>query len=443
MSSVTALAAELERIDLLIACAEMARRGDLIPESHKARLAAAQERVRRGRTEEPWRSLALSEGLSEMDQDILACVLAPVAAPRVGWLFHELQGGLATAYPTVALIQEINFISSAQTPALIDRVSARAPLVRSGLLEGAVSDPFVPVRPSALARSTLLGWPVVERGAPPGSVEIGSTAGWSDLVLPEHCLRALKEFLYWIRHREQVFDRWGGKPMGGPLALFAGPSGTGKTFSAMVVANALGWPLYRVDLGLLVSKYVGETEKNFNALFDAAHGRPLMLLFDEAESLFGKRGEVREARDRFANMEVSHLLSRIERHDGPCILTSNLREQLDPAFARRFTIVLEFPRPDARARSELWRHYLPPRAPYDEDVEPADIGQGINLTGGQIRNAALHAAFLAAAQDEAIGLRHLARAVWVELGKEGREITSSSLGFLGEHLMSEARNAVH
>ena len=151
---------------------------------------------------------------------------------------------------------------------------------------------------------------------------------------------------------------WHGQSVGGPVALFTGPSGTGKTFAAAVLAGALGWPLYRVDLGRLVSKYVGETEENLNRLFDAAHGQPMVLQFDEADALFAKRGEVKEARDRYANMEVSHLLTRIEAHDGPCILTTNLRKQLDSAFTRRFQLVVEFPRLDAAARSELWRRQI-------------------------------------------------------------------------------------
>jgi SpoVK/Ycf46/Vps4 family AAA+-type ATPase len=143
---------------------------------------------------------------------------------------------------------------------------------------------------------------------------------------------------------------------------------------------------------------------------------------------------VKEARDRFANMEVSHLLSRIERHQGPCILTSNLREHLDSAFARRFQVVVEFPRPDSASRVELWRKHLPPRAPYTADVDVQILGETLTLTGGQIRNAALHAAFLAAGENRAVGLNHVARAVWTELAKEGKEVMSSSLGALAPHL---------
>jgi SpoVK/Ycf46/Vps4 family AAA+-type ATPase len=244
----------------------------------------------------------------------------------------------------------------------------------------------------------------------------------------------LREFVWWIHHRPVVVGEWGGGSCGGPVALFAGPSGTGKTFAAAVIAGELGWPLYRVDLGRLVSKYIGETEKNLNRLFDAAHGRPMVLQFDEADALFSKRGEVKEARDRYANMEVSHLLARIEAHDGPCILTSNLRRNLDAAFARRFQVVVDFLRPDATARSRLWSRLLPPRAPRAPGVDPEFLGAAVNLTGGGIRNAALHSAYLAAGTGTPISLAHVALAVWRELGKDGRDLALTDLGPLAPHL---------
>ena len=152
----------------------------------------------------------------------------------------------------------------------------------------------------------------------------------------------------------------------------------------------------------------------------------------------GKRGEVKEARDRYANMEVSHLLSRIELHDGPVILTTNLRKELDQAFIRRFHIVVDFPRPDAASRSLLWRRLLPPQAPLDKSLDFAELGKAANLSGGSIRNAALHAAYLAAARDKAIGRREAALAVWRELNKENRQVARSELGSLAAQLEKEA-----
>jgi SpoVK/Ycf46/Vps4 family AAA+-type ATPase len=253
----------------------------------------------------------------------------------------------------------------------------------------------------------------------PGVIYTPSKATWDDLVLPTHCIQSLQDFVLWVTHRDKVELEWGGRVTGGPTALFSGPSGTGKTFATEVLANALGSPLYRIDLGLLVSKYIGETEKNLNTLFDAMAYEPMLLLFDEADSLFGKRSEIKDAHDRYANMEVSYLLSRLECYQGPCILTSNLKEQIDPAFMRRLQMVIDFPLPDEAARSKLWRLHLPVGAPIDEDVETDNLARESELTGGQIRNAALHAAFLAAGESSAINLKHIASAVQTELAKTG------------------------
>jgi SpoVK/Ycf46/Vps4 family AAA+-type ATPase len=292
---------------------------------------------------------------------------------------------------------------------------------------------YTPLRASAAITARLLDRPY---GAPtpPGAVAVHVRAGWDELVLPPDRITALREFLAWVHQLPTIVTQWRARDHGGPVALFAGPSGTGKTFAAAVLATELGWPLYRVDLGLLVSKYIGETEKNLNRLFDAVDGEPAVLQFDEADSLFGRRGEVRDARDRYANLEVSHLLARIEHHHGPCVLTTNLRRHLDPAFARRFQVVLDFPRPDAPARARLWRLQLPPQAPLDAALDLEKVGAAVTLTGGGIRNAAMHAAVLAATDGRPIGPEHIALAAWRELAKDGRDLQPVALGALLEHL---------
>lgn len=435
--SATQLAPEWERIDLLGACLAQSRRGQAVPETMKQRLVQLQGQVQALRTAEPWSNLARDCELSWLDQDILACALAPEAEPRLGWMYQELQPGLVSAYPTPALIRELFFMEPQDARSLTARLDETAPLKRARLIEHGTDGSFAPLRPSTHAQTRLFGWSA-SPAAPPGALEVPCRASWDELVLPPACQRGLEEFVYWVTYRHRVEREWGARLPGGPLALFAGPSGTGKTLAAEVIAASLGRRLYRVDLGMLVSKYIGETEKNLNALFDAAHGRDVMLLFDEADSLFGRRGDVREARDRYANMEVSHLLARIERHQGPCVLTTNLRQHLDPAFARRFQAVIEFPRPDAVARAELWRRGFPPRAPLAPDLDADRLGAALELTGGQIRNAALHAAFLAAAEDASVTFAHVARAVMSELAKDGREVPRSSLGMLAEHLPREA-----
>jgi hypothetical protein len=437
VSAAADLAPEWRRIDLLATCLSAQRGGRAIDEETKARLRQAQDAVIGLRRAPPWDALVATAGLNALDQDILACAAAPDAEPRLGWTYQELQPGVPSHYPSAALIRELLFVGAVEAGRFQARLGAGAPLRRLGLLDSG-SEVYAPLRPTARARTALLGWPAAPVAAPQGALELPVKAGWDELVVPAGCRRGLRELLAFVTERDRVEHEWGARPCGGPVALFSGPSGTGKTFAAEVLAGALGFRLVRADLGLVVSKYVGETEKNLNLLLDAVAGQPVVLLFDEADSLFGRRGEIREARDRFANMEVSHLLSRIELHRGPCILTTNLRQNIDAAFLRRFHAVVEFPRPDAAARAVLWRLHLPPRAPRAAELDPERLGQAVALSGGQIRNAALRAALLASAEGVPIGPGHAARAVWAELAKEGRELAPSMLGALAEHLPEEA-----
>jgi len=443
MNCSISLAPEWERIDLLGASLATARRGAEIPVEMGERLGIVQQEVMTLRHQPPWQNVVQEYELNSLDQDILACSLAPEAEPRLGWMFQELQPGITSTYPTPALIREMFIMGAEESAVLSQRLSMGSPLMKNSLIERHSTDNFHPIHPAARAYSGLLGWSKSGSLTLPGAIEMPAIGTWEDLVLPSRCIQSLKEFMLWVTHRKMVAHDWQGRVGGGPVALFAGPSGTGKTFAAEVIANAFGRPLFRVDLGMLVSKYIGETEKNLNALFDAAHDRDIVLLFDEADSLFGKRGEVKEARDRYANMEVSHLLSRIERHQGPCILTSNLRRHLDTAFARRFQMVIEFPRPDVSSRVQLWRLHIPSGAPCDIDLDPALLGKEISLTGGQIRNAALHAAFLAAGESSSIQLSHIARAVWTELEKEGGEMLTETLGELAQYLPEEVMNVAY
>ncbi len=434
---VSGLAAEWERVELLGQCLIEARHGRNLSDDLLQRLRGLQQQVEHDRTQDKTWSAVSPVPLSGVECDVLACVVGPDAEPRIGWLFQSLQGASPHPYPTAALLQELLALDPEEARALYDVLTDGASLRRQGLIQIDGDDPYQPVRPGQDVTARLLHRSGLS-GAPPGAVEVHTRASWDDLVLSDDRLEMLWEFVWWIQHRSTVVDEWGGGSCGGPVALFAGPSGTGKTFAAAVIAAELGWPLYRVDLGRLVSKYIGETEKNLNRLFDAAHGRQMVLQFDEADALFSKRGEVKEARDRYANMEVSHLLARVESHEGPCILTTNLRGNLDAAFARRFQVVVDFLRPDAAARTRLWHRLLPPRAPRAPDVDPAFLGGAVNLTGGSIRNAALHAAYLAAGRGTAVTLEHVALAVWRELGKDGRELSLSDLGPLAPHVLRSA-----
>jgi ATPase family protein associated with various cellular activities (AAA)/winged helix domain-containing protein len=430
------LNAEWQRLDFLAWCLRQNRRGEAVGDGEISHLRELQGQVETLRQPGGAWEDALGFGLGPIEYDILACTLGPELEPRLGWAFQNLQAGTAQPWATRSLIQELLALDPVQAEQLRRALDPGADLRRRRMLRVEQDDPYRPIMPEPWLIARLTGRPL-DLPAPPGATAVEQTAGWNDLVLPDGRMAMLREFLLWIERRETVVEQWGGQKVGGPVALFAGPSGTGKTFAASVIARALGWRLYRIDLGRLVSKYVGETEENLNRLFDAAHGQPMVLQFDEADALFSKRGEVKEARDRYANMEVSHLLTRIEAHDGPCILTTNLRKQLDSAFTRRFQMVIEFPRPDAPSRAELWRRLLPPRAPRDPALDMRFLGNAVALTGGGIRNAALHAAYLAAGEDRAIELSHIAHAIWRELAKEGREISTQELGPLAPHLPRE------
>ena len=434
MNSLALLTPEWERIDLLGSFLSSARAGTVFKEGLDKRLEELQQQVLDIRKRPPWLSLVSKCNLDQLDQDILACSLASEAEPRLGWMYQELQPGITSSYPTPALIRELFVMDAEDSERFNQHLLSGSPLLRHQLIEYSNTSIYHPIQPSSRACSGLLGWSEPIGISIPGAVEVAVTGSWDELVLPSQSLQSLREFMLWVTHRRIIVEDWQGRISGGPVALFSGPSGTGKTYAAEVLANAFGYPLYRVDLGMLVSKYIGETEKNLNALFDAAHGQELVLLFDEADSLFSKRGEVKEARDRYANMEVSHLLSRIERHEGPCILTSNLRQHLESAFARRFQMVIEFPRPNAAAREKLWQLHIPALAPVDDSVDLKFIGKELRLTGGQIKNAVLHAAFLAAGESSSINNRHIARAAWNELGKSGGEMLTARLGKFAEHL---------
>lgn len=428
------LQAEWERVEMLAHCLLLSRTGRHPQDDALKRLEELQSQVDRLRQSinNPWAKLAVRQ-LTPLGVDVLACVLASEALPKAGWLYQELQPANPQPFVTAALLQQILALDYNEFHHVRQMTAAGGELQRLNLIESDHDSAFALLRPGKKVLARLMDLPEVEE-TPPGAYPVRQRAVWDDLVLPPDRERILREYLMWLRHRETVVDRWGGYELGGPVALFSGSSGTGKTFAATVIANEMGWPLYRVDLARLVSKYIGETEKNIGKLFDAAHGREMVLQFDEVDALMSKRGEIKEARDRYANMEVSYLLARIEDHHGPCILTTNLRSQIDKAFSRRFQVVVEFPRPDHRARAQLWQRMLPPRAPRADDLDISFLSQAVNLTGGNIRNAGLHAAYLAAEEKQPISLEHIAIAVYRELAKDRPQLNKNDLGPLANYL---------
>jgi hypothetical protein len=256
-----------------------------------------------------------------------------------------------------------------------------------------------------------------------------SRATWEDLILPGDALGQLQDLVSRVRHHDRVFEEWGIAAHGGRqtsvLSLFTGPSGTGKTLAAEVIASQLELDLYSVDLSQVVSKYIGETEKNLARVFDAAEGTSAVLFFDEADGLFGKRTETRDSHDRYANLEVSYLLARLETFHGLAILASNLRQNIDSAFLRRMDFLVEFSPPDTEARQKLWERHLRSRAPVAEGIDIPLLASAFPISGAHIRNAVVGAAFLAAADGHPLGQGHLLAAMQREYEKLGRAFPST------------------
>jgi ATPase family associated with various cellular activities (AAA) len=287
---------------------------------------------------------------------------------------------------------------------------------------------------AAQARSPEALWDACRAQARPRLDELAqrieTRADWNELVLPAPQLAMLREIAAHVRRRERVYETWGFAQKCarglGISALFAGASGIGKTMAAEVLANELRLDLYRIDLSQVVSKYIGETEKNLRRVFDAAEEGGAILLFDEADALFGKRTEVKDSHDRYANIEVSYLLQRMEAYRGLAILTTNMKDALDRAFLRRIRFVVQFPFPDTAERVEIWWRMFPAQTPVD-GLDVVRLAK-LHVAGGNIRNIALNAAFLAADTNEPVRMGHLLRAARAECVKIEKPLTNAEIG---------------
>ena len=267
---------------------------------------------------------------------------------------------------------------------------------------------------------------------------VESNYTWKDIILPPDTVEQLKEIVNYVKNYHIVYSKWGfgdklsmGK---GSNILFAGPPGTGKTMAAGIISKALGLDLYRIDLSSMVSKYIGETEKNLNKVFHEARTSNSIVFFDEADALFGKRTEIKDAHDRYANIEVSYLLQKMEEHEGIIILASNMKSNIDEAFLRRMHFSIDFPFPDERCREKIWKIMVPAKAPVDEAIDYGFLARRFKLSGGNIKNIQIAAAFLAAEEGGAIGMGHVIRATKRELQKMGRSITAADFGDYYEYL---------
>src|SRR4030095_15293550 len=258
---------------------------------------------------------------------------------------------------------------------------------------------------------------------------ITPTATWNDIVLPEAQKNTLREIANQVKRRTKVYTEWGFATKSsrglGISALFAGESGTGKTMASEVLSNELNLDLYKIDLSKVVSKYIGETEKNLKKIFDAAENGGAILLFDEADALFGKRSDVKDSHDRYSNIEISYLLQRMEAYRGLAILTTNLKSALDKAFVRRLRFIIQFPFPDASQRAEIWNKVFPEKTP--KDTLDTERLSRLNIAGGSIRNIALNAAFFAADENRSVSMSHISRAAKNEYDKMEKAVSISEL----------------
>ena len=253
-----------------------------------------------------------------------------------------------------------------------------------------------------------------------------------DIVLPGDRLRQLREICNYVKYRSLVYDEWGferklslGK---GLNVLFTGPSGTGKTMAAEIMAAELGLDLYKIDLSQVVSKYIGETEKNLSRIFKEAEASNAILFFDEADALFGKRSEVKDAHDRYANIEIGYLLQKMEEYEGMTILATNLRQNMDEAFVRRMQFIVDFPFPDELHRHNIWKVHFPKEVPCGDDIDLEFLAGQFRLAGGNIRNIVINASFLAAANDKRISMKHLIHATMREFQKMGKLCVKGDFG---------------
>ncbi len=273
------------------------------------------------------------------------------------------------------------------------------------------------------------------------AVKVNPSRSWDDIILPKDQMEVLHEICHYVKHQPVVLDDWGfGEKLvqsKGLNILFAGPSGTGKTMAAEILAGELGLDLYRIDLATVVSKYIGETEKNLNRIFREAEYSNAVLFFDEADAIFGKRSEVRDSHDRYANIEISYLLQKMEAYDGIAILATNLRKNLDEAFLRRMHFTVEFPMPEEENRLKIWRLCFPGAAPLAKDIDLKFLAKRFKISGGNIKNIAVASAFHAAENGGKIGMANLIHATKREFQKMGKLIVESDFGEFRHLLFAE------
>ena len=272
------------------------------------------------------------------------------------------------------------------------------------------------------------------------ATKINSGYTWDQLILPDSQKQLLSHICSQMENKYTVYEEWGfGRTVAygrGVTVVFAGPPGTGKTMAAQILSKELKLELYKIDLSQMVSKYVGETEKNLAAVFKEAEISNAILFFDEADSLFGRRTEVKSSNDRYANLETSYLLQRLEEYEGMTILATNYLKNIDEAFMRRMKYIIQFQFPDAAARKQIWKVTIPKKAPVSQDMDYDFLGDNLELAGGSIKNIAVYAAFMAADKKCQIGMKEILKAAQYEMQKTGKILLGKDLKQYG-YLLEE------
>ncbi|MGY1520067.1 ATP-binding protein [Luteimonas sp. A482] len=447
-------------------CVQLERAGAPVLRDDLLQLLAATQRSALCVSELPEDATALCHTLRLIDREAALSAALVVLDPAVRAWLNRIQSQLRSplimiasaegaagaphdSHLRVVQLPEATPVSRAQD--LVHRARRFGSTLPDAVLCDAVSDAceqFAPGVPGAMydaaraiseavdaGEARRIAWAALREHSRQGldrlAQRIDAATTLDDLVLPPAQANLLGEIGRQLLHRRRVYRDWGFAGKGarglGIAALFTGESGTGKTMAAEAIANAAGLDLYRIDLAGTVSKYIGETEKNLRRIFDAAESSGAVLLFDEADALFGKRSEVKDSHDRYANIETAYLLQRIEAYRGLAILTTNMKSAIDKAFLRRIRFVVQFPFPDKTARDALWRRQFPPQAPLADDIRWPSLAR-MPLAGGNIRSVALNGAFLAAHEDMPIANRHLLAAAHAELAKLERSPGPSAGG---------------
>lgn len=421
---------EAARLVLLIDAAYRHRDGKTSTADQRRTIEAAQGRVTQARAGGLWTRILQGLAPDDLALDALACALLPVLRPAQALRIAGLQGGAELA-PTQALLHQILLLSGAEDLQMLRLISPAGPLLAGGWLSVEGMGPARLLRPGPRLLRRILG----EDGfgaLPAGMVlDDDGTGALPDLILPADIARHLDEIAALARFALTAQDGDALSAPAGPAVLLTGPPGTGKSLAARHLARRLKRPLFRLELGRIVSKWLGDTERNLTEVFTQMSGTRGCILIDECDAILGRRVAVREARDHSANMTVSHLLMLLERHRGPVFATSNLRNNLDDAYLRRFAAVVEFRRLDPRLRAAAWHAALGP----EDRPDLADLAASIDLPPAEIANAALYARALA--DGAALGPEHLARAIRRERGKAAATFTGAELMALAPYLPAE------